>query len=400
MRTWPPLRAPQLRPACMPSSAGTCGGEVTHQRAAVRRSKRLATYSRSFSLHSFMQPSSRHSVTRRSSTHSKPDSRATRSCGCKDTAAASRTAATAIGLALRRARTTRSRMSKWCALVYVMSGIPSGTARSQPGDTRSDAAFAASPSAECVAAAPAAARRRALPPARLREAASASLAFQGSVTGASGGHAAQSGAKAAHRPAAAAAPGSFARGSTRQAHARAAMRRAQSVGSASAQTLETHRAAWQAVGLGGRAGEQRAAGAASTGVLTAHACCGRCGGAEGERKRSTSFCAACAARRERGEHGQRRAHAPWAAPLRHERWRAARGARGDVARGDGCHHTERRKQVRQHQDMSVRRSFKHNSTLSISNFRVIMVVGSSAWGASVALPCLSFTRRTCASGSE
>ena len=215
-----------------------------------------------------------------------------------------------------------------------MSGIPSGTARSQPGDTRSDAAFAASPSAECVGAAPAAVRRRALSPARRREAASASLAFQRSATGASGAQAAQSGAKAAHRPAAAAAAGSFACGSTRQAHARQATPRARRVGSAVAQTLKTHRAAWQAVVLGGRAGEQRAACAAVACVLATHACCerGRGGGAEGERKRGTCFCAACAARGERGEHGQRRAQARWALPLRHACWRAARGVRGDVAR--------------------------------------------------------------------
>ena len=220
-------------------------------------------------------------------------------------------------------------MSKWCALVYVMSGIPSGTARSQPGETRSEAALAASPSAECVGAAPAAARRRALPPARRREAASASLAFQGGVSGALGAHAAHSGAKTAQRPAAAAAPGSFARGSTRQAQARAAMLLVRGLGSAAAQTLETHRAARRAVRVGGRAGKQRAARAAVAGVLTAHAGGerGRSGGAEGKRKRLSVG----AARRKRGKHGQRRAHAPWALAPRHGCWRAARGAPDDVA---------------------------------------------------------------------
>ena len=89
-----------------------------------------------------------------------------------------------------------------------MSGMPSGTTRSQPGDTRSDAAVAASPSAECLGASPAAARRRGLPPVGRRELPSASLAFQGGASGASAGQAAQSVAKAAHLPAKDAAPGS------------------------------------------------------------------------------------------------------------------------------------------------------------------------------------------------
>ena len=201
-------------------------------------------------------------------------------------------------------------MSKWCALVYVMSGIPSGTTRSQPGETRSEAAVAASPSAEGVGAPPAAARRRGLSPARWREAPSALLAFQGCAKGASGGQEAQSGAKVAHRPAAAAVSGSCAadarvrRGCVRrgvQASAQAAQRK----------PSNTHRAAHSVCGFvccGRRAGAQRAAACGVAGVFAARERAAG-GGAQGERERRLRLGAARAPRRERGQHRQRGARA-------------------------------------------------------------------------------------------